>query len=168
MADIRNDQYLHRPGAGRGAITPADPLEVTLMGMIGKSAIRVERVMTVAANTEEVLIDITEPFLIDWMEWSVTSQNNPRPRIFVRVGGTYYPLGIVHRNASQVTGFNAVYLAANPSPLVDVMVYDTEVNEYKFGMRNLPPFPEGGRVVVQNSSASDSQIAIVLLGRQFS
>ena len=31
MADIRNDQYLHRPGAGRGAITPADPLEVQLM-----------------------------------------------------------------------------------------------------------------------------------------
>jgi len=30
MADIRNDQYLHRPGAGRGAITPADPLEVLL------------------------------------------------------------------------------------------------------------------------------------------
>lgn len=32
MADIRNDQYLHRPGAGRGAITPADPLEVQLTG----------------------------------------------------------------------------------------------------------------------------------------
>src|SRR5690606_17127672 len=30
MADIRNDQYLHRPGAGRGAITPADPFEVLL------------------------------------------------------------------------------------------------------------------------------------------
>jgi len=30
MADIRNDQYLHRPTAGRGAITPADPLEVLL------------------------------------------------------------------------------------------------------------------------------------------
>src|SRR5690606_37890663 len=30
MADIRNDQYLHRPAAGRGAITPADPLEVLL------------------------------------------------------------------------------------------------------------------------------------------
>src|SRR5690606_20530908 len=30
MADIRNDQYLHRHGAGRGAITPTDPLEVLL------------------------------------------------------------------------------------------------------------------------------------------
>src|SRR5690606_20747240 len=30
MADIRNDQYLHRPGAGRGAVTPDDPLEVLL------------------------------------------------------------------------------------------------------------------------------------------
>lgn len=30
MADIRNDQYLHRPTAGRGAITAQDPLEVLL------------------------------------------------------------------------------------------------------------------------------------------
>lgn len=30
MADIRNDQYLHRPGAGRGAVTPSDPLEARL------------------------------------------------------------------------------------------------------------------------------------------
>jgi len=30
MADIRNDQYLHRPGAGRGAVTPTDPMEARL------------------------------------------------------------------------------------------------------------------------------------------
>src|SRR5690606_19834633 len=30
MADIRNDQYLHRLTAGRGAITAQDPLEVLL------------------------------------------------------------------------------------------------------------------------------------------
>src|SRR5690606_25488834 len=35
MADIRNDQYLHRPGAGRGAITPADPFEVLLYDGVG-------------------------------------------------------------------------------------------------------------------------------------
>lgn len=36
MADVRNDQYLHRPSAGRGAITPTDPLEVRLYGPNGE------------------------------------------------------------------------------------------------------------------------------------
>lgn len=36
MADIRNDQFLHRPGAGRGAITPADPLEARLYDGAGQ------------------------------------------------------------------------------------------------------------------------------------
>src|SRR5690606_24852248 len=35
MADIRNDQYLHRPGAGRGAVTPTDPLEVRIFDGTG-------------------------------------------------------------------------------------------------------------------------------------
>lgn len=36
MADIRNDQFLHRPGAGRGAITPTDPLEARLYNANGE------------------------------------------------------------------------------------------------------------------------------------
>lgn len=36
MADIRNDQYLHRPGAGRGAVSPADPLEARLYDGAGQ------------------------------------------------------------------------------------------------------------------------------------
>src|SRR5690606_7275928 len=35
MADIRNDQYLHRPGAGRGAVTPTDPMEVRIFDGAG-------------------------------------------------------------------------------------------------------------------------------------
>lgn len=36
MADVRNDQYLHRPGAGRGAVSPADPLEARLYDGAGQ------------------------------------------------------------------------------------------------------------------------------------
>jgi len=56
MADIRNDQYLHRPGAGRGAITPADPFEVLLHSggqpISGTNRLPVEATLSGSLETE--------------------------------------------------------------------------------------------------------------------
>src|SRR5690606_33654225 len=79
MADIRNDQYLHRPGAGRGAITPADPMEVRLYGPDGEPISAVNRLpveATLTGSTEVItLVDAeaireespTGGVLTDWI-----------------------------------------------------------------------------------------------------
>lgn len=61
MADIRNDQYLHRPGAGRGAITPADPLETRLFDGSGNPiAPATETTLAVAVTRLESILSRLE------------------------------------------------------------------------------------------------------------
>ena len=56
MADIRNDQFLHRPGAGRGAVTPSDPLEARLFGSNGQPISVTSDKLDVRATELEALI----------------------------------------------------------------------------------------------------------------
>src|SRR5690606_19596027 len=53
---IRNDQYLHRPTAGRGAIKPDDPLEVRLYGPNGQPLSVIDNKLAVRAADLETLI----------------------------------------------------------------------------------------------------------------
>jgi len=61
MADIRNDQYLHRPGAGRGAITPNDPLETRLFGPNGQPiSVTSDKLDVRASELETILGEVSD------------------------------------------------------------------------------------------------------------
>lgn len=94
MAYVRNDQYLHRPTAGRGAITAQDPLEVLLHSggqpISGTNRLPVEATLTGQLKGLSTNRPAANSVAVGTVYWSVDTGD-----VSVSTGTDWRSLGVV-------------------------------------------------------------------------
>lgn len=139
---------------------------VTPLGLnIGKASSTRDRAETLASQAEYVVMDVSVPFVIEQLEWAT---NNSAGNIIIEYprDGGYAPIGTLRTDGSSTTGFSPAAINQHGSSLFDIIAYNTQANEYKFGLNRSLSFPKGLRIKLRNNTSGTINIACRVYGRE--
>ncbi|NPV80750.1 MAG: hypothetical protein HPY52_10820 [Firmicutes bacterium] len=134
------------------------PGETVTFGNISKN-----RYGSLAANTEETILDIMGPFELEALTVGTDSSiASIRIKTYAPDGSTNYEYVVPTANGTTiqvVTPNNLAVYANGENDFFKNFVYDTTNNKYSFGMKRQLPLRGGGVVSIKNWSATAQNIA---------
>lgn len=134
---------------------------------IGTKSQSINVYTSVPAATEETVVNVATPCVIDHLVFSCNRVDKLQLRILRVENGVEVSLGDAKPDGSSSYGFIPNQMNTNRDGLFEVLEYDTTANTYKFQLRQPLYCPEGVKVNRKNIDSFARNCAVVAWIRTF-
>ena len=127
-----------------------------------------ERGAQLPASTEEVLYENAGAVEITYLEFATNNRNDLYLRYYFWVDGAWKRIASVVPTGASRGSLSAEYLVNYSGGLFDIISYDTELNKYKLALSRPIVSPNGVKISLENTNATDACSAgCLIIGRTF-